>query len=102
MKITNLGNGRIAIDSPYNPDFVRRIKKAGGKWDPANKVWETDERSIETVREIMRVSIHAPVRGATVMLKIPYTSNTFKQIFANLSFMKLLFRDNRGNNVPNH
>ncbi|MGB4371599.1 MAG: hypothetical protein WBJ91_07635, partial [Dethiobacteria bacterium] len=48
------------------------------------------------------VSIHAPVRGATVMLKIPYTSNTFKQIFANLSFMKLLFRDNRGNNVPNH
>ena len=54
MKITNLGNGRIAIDSPYNPDFVRRIKKAGGKWDPANKVWETDERSIETVREIMR------------------------------------------------
>lgn len=49
-----------------------------------------------------KVSIHAPVRGATVMLKIPYTSNTFKQIFANLSFMKLLFRDNRGNNVPNH
>lgn len=51
MKITNMGNGRIAIDSPYNPDFVKKIKAAGSRWNGA--AWETDERNIETVRSIM-------------------------------------------------
>jgi len=54
MKITNIGNGKIAIETPYNPNFVSKIKKAGGKWNPGNKTWETDERSIEAVRAIMR------------------------------------------------
>jgi len=54
MKITNLGNGRIAIDTPYNPEFVRRIKKAGGRWNAGKKVWECDERSTDAVRAIMR------------------------------------------------
>ncbi len=54
MKITNLGNGKIAVDTPYNPSFVSKIKKAGGKWNPGNKTWEIDERTIDTVRAIMR------------------------------------------------
>ncbi len=54
MKITNMGNGRIAIDSPYNPEFVRRIKGAGGKWDGQSKTWQVDERSIDAIRAIMR------------------------------------------------
>src|SRR5690606_6629784 len=36
------------------PVFVKRIKKAGGKWNASNKTWEVDERSIDTVRSIMR------------------------------------------------
>jgi len=54
MKITNLRNGNIAIESPYNSEFVAKIKKAGGKWNAGNKTWETDERNLETVRSIMR------------------------------------------------
>jgi len=54
MKITNIGNGKIAITSPYNPTFVSRIKKAGGKWDGTSKTWVCDERTIEAVRSIMR------------------------------------------------
>ena len=54
MKITNLKNGKIAITSPYNPDFIRKIKKAGGRWNPADKTWDIDERSIDTARAIMR------------------------------------------------
>ena len=54
MKITNLKNGKISIETPYNPEFVRRIKRAGGKWNPNNKTWECDERSIDAVRVIMR------------------------------------------------
>lgn len=54
MKITNLKNGRVAIDSPYNPEFVTKIKKAGGRWNPSQKTWEVDERSIDAARTIMR------------------------------------------------
>lgn len=56
IKITNTGNGngKISIDSPYNPEFISRIKEAGGKWNPGAKTWDVDERSIEVVRTIMR------------------------------------------------
>ena len=54
MRIANLGNGKIAVDTPYNPCFISKIKKAGGKWNASNKTWEIDERSINTVRAIMR------------------------------------------------
>lgn len=54
MKITNLGNGKISIETPYNPEFVCRIRKAGGKWNSTKRVWECDERGIEAVRAIMR------------------------------------------------
>jgi hypothetical protein len=54
MKITNLGNGKIAIETPYNPEFVKRIKKTGGRWNGRNKTWETDERNLDVVRSIMR------------------------------------------------
>ncbi len=54
MKITNLGNGKIAIETPYNPEFVKKIKKAGGRWNGSDKTWQIDERSTEAVRAIMR------------------------------------------------
>ncbi|OQA07948.1 MAG: hypothetical protein BWY65_01679 [Firmicutes bacterium ADurb.Bin373] len=54
MKITNIGNGKIAVETPYNPEFVSKIKKAGGRWNASSKTWECDERSVEAVRAIMR------------------------------------------------
>lgn len=39
--IKNSGNDRIAIESPYDADFVRDLKAgtASRKWDAAAKVW---------------------------------------------------------------
>jgi len=54
MKITQLENGLIAIDTPYNKEFIARIKGVGAKWNPTRRVWEADARTIETVRDIMR------------------------------------------------
>lgn len=54
IKITVTEDNRAAIKSPYNPDFVSRIKKMGGKWDRSNKVWTVDERDIDAVRAVMR------------------------------------------------
>ena len=54
IKITVTEDNRAAIQSPYNPDFVSRIKKMGGRWDSSNKVWTVDERDIDAVRAVMR------------------------------------------------
>jgi hypothetical protein len=54
MKITNLENGNISIVTPYNKEFVDRIKKLGGRWNASDKAWEIDGRSIEAVRKVMR------------------------------------------------
>lgn len=53
IKIT-VEEGRAAIESPYNPQFVSRIKKMGGKWDSIRKVWTVDARDVEAVRSVMR------------------------------------------------
>ena len=53
ISITEL-DGNIFIASPYNPDFVSRIKVAGAKWDASGKTWVMDTRAIETAREILR------------------------------------------------
>jgi len=47
-------NGKAQIVSPYNPEFVDKIKKLGGRWDSAAKVWTVDPRNVEVVRQAMR------------------------------------------------
>ena len=53
MKITER-DGRIFIDTPYNPNFVEKLKWLGGKWNPNERVWVMDARNSEAVREAMR------------------------------------------------
>jgi hypothetical protein len=43
-----------AIITPYNPEFVKKIKLLGGKWDGESKTWNVDARSIDSVRNAMR------------------------------------------------
>lgn len=53
MKITALGNGKVAIDTPYNPQFVERLKLLGAKWNATKQVWTADERSKDSIRQAM-------------------------------------------------
>lgn len=53
IKITIDGDS-ARIESPYNPDFVNRVKKMGGKWSAEGKVWIVDARNVEAVRVAMR------------------------------------------------
>ncbi|MEG1433018.1 hypothetical protein [Eubacterium sp.] len=46
-------NGKAAISTPYNPEFVSKIKNAGGKWNREGKTWDVPEENIEYAREIM-------------------------------------------------
>lgn len=46
-------NGKAYIASPYNVEFVRRIKLSGGKWSAASKRWYVPEPALPSVRAMM-------------------------------------------------
>lgn len=47
-------SGKAIVTSPYNPEFVKKVKLMGGKWDAGKRVWKVDEGLIEDVRSVMR------------------------------------------------
>jgi len=47
-------NGKAHITTPYNQDFVAKIKNIGGRWDASSKTWTVSESMIDEAREIMR------------------------------------------------
>ncbi len=54
----NLGieieDGKAYLKTPYNPDFARRIKTLGGRWDSSSRRWFVNEQSVESARKVMR------------------------------------------------
>ena len=45
-------DGRIAVTSPYHPNFPARARVLGGTWDPARRVWLFDAGDRERVRTL--------------------------------------------------
>lgn len=54
IQITTQDNGRLAVTSPYNADYVAGAKDIGGRWDGANRQWTFDPRDEERLRELLR------------------------------------------------
>lgn len=46
--------GVASIYTPYNKDFVSRIKLLGARWNADARCWQINERAIEDVRNAMR------------------------------------------------
>ena len=44
---------KAQVFTPYNKEFVRRIKNAGGRWDGEEKCWTVPCEAIDVVRSIM-------------------------------------------------
>lgn len=55
MKIEINENGQAEIYTPYNNEFVTKLKNGIGaaKWNPTKKCWCVPERAVDSVREIM-------------------------------------------------
>jgi DNA repair protein RadC len=47
-------DGRIAVTSPYHPDFPSRARMLGGEWDGGLRVWLFDAGDRERVRNLCR------------------------------------------------
>jgi len=45
---------KIAVESPYNSDFVKKARQMQGKWDSKNKVWVFDNEDRSLVLDILR------------------------------------------------
>lgn len=54
IKIEKVAEDRIAIYTPYNPQFVSKIKAAGARWNAADKAWTMHAANIDVAREILR------------------------------------------------
>jgi DNA repair protein RadC len=54
LSIVEEEDGRIAVSSPYHPNFPARARSLGGVWDAARRVWVFDSADHERVRLLCR------------------------------------------------
>src|SRR5271170_2266066 len=47
-------DGRIAVSSPFHPDFPARARGLGGSWDAARRVWVFDASDRDRVKSLCR------------------------------------------------
>jgi len=54
LSIVEEEDGRIAVASPYHPNFPLRARSLGGVWDAARRVWIFDAGDQDRVRSLCR------------------------------------------------
>ena len=83
VKLTN--DNKVEIETPYNADFVKSVKKLkGAKWNPNKYVWTVDEcemeKAVEIINEIYNTNISSDkkvtVKVTTLTKKLNGSSKT--------------------------
>lgn len=46
--------GKASVYTPYNAEYVDRIKKLGGRWNAGDRCWKVPADIVEDVRQMMR------------------------------------------------
>lgn len=80
FKIT-IANGMAQIKTPYNANFVAKIKMVGGaKWDAEKRRWTVPESAVPAVREIMRDVYGRDdlIEGETVSVRLTFAETVEK------------------------
>jgi len=54
LSIVEEEDGRIAVSSPYHPNFLSRARSLGGIWNAARRVWVFDSADHDRVRLLCR------------------------------------------------
>jgi DNA repair protein RadC len=52
LSIVEEEDGRIAVSSPYHPNFPARARSLGGVWDAARRVWVFDSADHDRVKSL--------------------------------------------------
>jgi len=64
-------DGRIAVSSPYHPNFPARARSLGGNWDAVRRVWVFDARDEDRVRSLCREIYGGPEGTERVTVATP-------------------------------
>ena len=51
---SEIKGGRVYLTTPYNTEFIQRIKRCGGCWDAESRRWHVPEDALPVARTIMR------------------------------------------------
>lgn len=95
FKITISGD-KAQVYTPYNANFVRRIKNIGGaKWDAAKKCWIIPVDTVDTCRDIMRdvygrCDLQDSNTGKMLKLKLTFNEDYESQLSDVIFFGKTL------------
>lgn len=79
MKITIDGD-KAYLSTPYNADFVKRIRNvSGAKWDPTRIAWRIDAAAVDDARAIMRdvYGEDDQTSGKKVKVKLHFSRRTY-------------------------
>lgn len=90
--------GKIAVSSPFNPDFVKGAKRLGGKWSGDTKAWLFDARDRGRVEDLLAscygYSAAASGELATVRIVLDEDNAGGKEVyFAGRSICSRRYRD---------
>lgn len=90
--------GKIAVSSPFNPDFVKGAKRLGGKWSGDTKAWLFDARDRGRVEDLLATcygySVAASGELATVRIVLDEDNAGDKEVyFAGRSICSRRYRD---------
>jgi hypothetical protein len=86
-------NGKANVYTPYNTDFVKRVKGIGGaKWNDTEKCWTIPETAVEVAREIINdVYGYSDVNeNETVTLKLAFNERVSSKRSDVVLFGKIL------------
>src|SRR5437868_6670601 len=64
-------DGRIAVSSPYHPQFPARARSLGGTWDAARRVWLFDAADHDRVKSLCREIYGTEAESAAATAPFP-------------------------------
>lgn len=78
---TEVIEGRIFITSPYNADFIAKVKNIGGRWNAASKQWSVPEENSDLLNDLLNEIFGTAVAGSSgEKIKVRYKASDFEPI----------------------
>lgn len=77
MKITKK-NGQLLVKSPYNADFVKKVKEIGGKWN--GDVWSVPEENKQLLKDVLIAVYGEGVDEKVQKVTVTYKASDFEDL----------------------
>lgn len=69
--------GKIYVQSDYNPTFIAKIKKIGGRWSASTKEWYISADSMEALEKILDEVFGSRSDEPIELIRVEYSAEDF-------------------------